>query len=51
MQYSMIIWAIFYGALLFGTAVDPIMILGATIVIGSGVYIMHRERRRARQRR
>jgi drug/metabolite transporter (DMT)-like permease len=48
MQYSMILWAIIYGALLFGTPVDPIMILGAAIVIGSGLYTMHRERRRAR---
>jgi drug/metabolite transporter (DMT)-like permease len=51
MQYSMILWAILYGALLFGTVVDPIMILGAAIVIASGLYIMHRERRRARQGR
>ncbi len=51
MQYSMILWAILYGALLFGTAVDPVMILGAAIVIASGLYIMHRERRRARQSR
>lgn len=51
MQYSMILWAILYGALLFGTAVAPVMILGAAIVIASGLYIMHRERRRARQSR
>jgi len=51
MQYSMILWAIVYGALLFGTRVDPVMIAGAAIVIASGLYIMHRERRRARQGR
>ena len=51
MQYSMILWAIIYGALLFGTHVDPIMVFGAMIVIASGVYIMHRERKRARQGR
>ncbi|WP_018185252.1 DMT family transporter [Kaistia granuli] len=48
MQYSMILWAILYGALLFGTVVDPVTILGAAIVIASGLYTMHRERRRAR---
>ncbi|BCP54173.1 membrane protein [Kaistia sp. 32K] len=51
MQYSMILWAIIYGALLFGTRVDPIMVVGATIVIASGLYIMHRERRRGHRRR
>lgn len=51
MQYSMILWAILYGALLFGTHVDPIMVFGATIVIASGLYIMHRERKRARSGR
>jgi drug/metabolite transporter (DMT)-like permease len=48
MQYSMILWAILYGALLFGTVVDPVTIVGAAIVIASGLYTMHRERRRAR---
>jgi drug/metabolite transporter (DMT)-like permease len=47
MQYSQMLWAILYGFVLFGTTVDPMVILGATIVIGSGAYIMQRERRRA----
>ncbi|MBN8998689.1 MAG: DMT family transporter [Rhizobiales bacterium] len=50
MQYSMMLWAILYGYLLFGTRVDPLMIAGATVVIGSGVYIMQRERRRGRSK-
>jgi len=48
MQYSMMLWAILYGYLLFGTHVDPLVVVGAVIVIASGLYIMHRERRRAR---
>ncbi|MCX5496912.1 DMT family transporter [Kaistia dalseonensis] len=51
MQYSMMIWAIIYGLLLFGTAVDPFVVFGAMIVISSGLYIMHRERKRSRMSR
>lgn len=51
MQYSMMLWAIVYGFILFGTVVDPWVVAGALIVIGSGLYIMHRERRRSRAQR
>ena len=50
MQYSMMLWAIVYGYLLFGTHVDPLVVVGALIVIASGLYIMHRERRRGRSK-
>ncbi len=49
MQYSMMLWAIGYGYLLFGTTIDPLVVLGAMIVIASGLYIMNRERRRSRK--
>lgn len=48
MQYSMMLWAVIYGVLIFATPVDPILLAGAVIVIASGLYIMHRERRRGR---
>jgi len=48
MQYSMMLWAVIYGVLVFATPIDPILLAGAAIVIGSGLYIMHRERRRGR---
>jgi len=48
MQYSMMLWAVVYGYMLFGTTVDPLVALGASIVVGSGLYIMQRERRRGR---
>lgn len=51
MQYSMMLWAVIYGAVLFATPVEPILLAGASIVIGSGLYIMHRERRRGRSLR
>ncbi|MFB1024656.1 MAG: DMT family transporter, partial [Octadecabacter sp.] len=39
MQYSQIIWATVYGALFFDERVDNATILGASIIIASGMYI------------
>ena len=49
MQYSMMIWALSYGYLLFGTSIDPLVVTGAAIVVASGLYIMQRERLRSRR--
>lgn len=46
MQYTMMVWALLYGAVLFGDGAEPTVLTGATIVIASSLYIMHRERRR-----
>ncbi|MBT8153800.1 DMT family transporter [Epibacterium ulvae] len=43
MQYSQIIWATFYGTLLFGDTVDFMTLLGAAIIISSGIFIVMRE--------
>jgi len=43
MQYSQMIWAILFGALIFGEVVDLFTILGAAIIIASGVFIVVRE--------
>jgi drug/metabolite transporter (DMT)-like permease len=45
MQYSQIIWATIYGYLLFGERVDLPTVIGAGIIIASGVYIVIRESR------
>lgn len=45
MQYSQILWATFYGMLLFGERPDLTTIFGATIIIASGIYILLRESR------
>jgi len=45
MQYSQIIWAAIFGALIFDETVDPATFLGASIVILSGLYIVFRESR------
>ncbi|MCW1933897.1 DMT family transporter [Pararhodobacter zhoushanensis] len=46
MQYSQIIWAALYGALLFGEAPKRATVVGATLIIASGLYIVFRESRR-----
>lgn len=45
MQYSQIIWATIFGYLLFDESVDPPTVIGAAIIIASGVYIVFRESR------
>ena len=45
MQYSQILWATAYGYLLFAEAPDRPTVLGAGIIIASGIYIVLREGR------
>jgi drug/metabolite transporter (DMT)-like permease len=42
-QYSQMPYAILVGLLVFGDRPDPLTLLGAAIVIGSGLYILQRE--------
>lgn len=50
-QYSLMIWGTFYGWLVFGQLPDGWTWLGATIIIATGLYTLHRENLAARQRR
>jgi drug/metabolite transporter (DMT)-like permease len=43
MQYSQILWAVLYGALIFGETPTFSTGLGAAIIIGSGIYVVFRE--------
>jgi drug/metabolite transporter (DMT)-like permease len=43
MQYSQIIWATIYGALIFGETPSWNTGLGAAIIIASGIYVVFRE--------
>lgn len=45
-RYSRLIFALGLGFMLFGERPDAQTILGATLVIGSGLYTLYRERRR-----
>ncbi len=44
MQYTMMVWALLYGVVIFGDSLRTNLIIGAVIVMGSSLYIMHRER-------
>jgi drug/metabolite transporter (DMT)-like permease len=43
MQYSQIIWATIYGWLFFDETLKPNVMIGAAIIIASGLYIVFRE--------
>ncbi|MCF2905870.1 DMT family transporter [Octadecabacter sp. CECT 8868] len=45
MQYSQIIWATIFGTLFFNETIDGATIVGAGIIIASGLYIVLRESR------
>ncbi len=45
-RYSAVLWAVILGYLLWGDTVDLPTIVGASIIIGSGIYISYRERGR-----
>ena len=44
MQYSQMLWAIGYGWLLFDEHPDSATLTGAALIIGSGLFILMRER-------
>ncbi|TYB77650.1 DMT family transporter [Maritimibacter fusiformis] len=45
MQYSQILWATLFGAVLFDESLDLPTLIGAGIIIASGIYIVFRESR------
>ena len=45
-QYTQMLWGVLYGFLIFGDRPDWMLGVGGSIVIASGVYILHRETRR-----
>jgi drug/metabolite transporter (DMT)-like permease len=48
-QYSMMIWAVMFGYVVFGDVPSWATILGAAIIIGAGLYIFLRERELGRE--
>ncbi len=50
-SYIQLLWATGFGFLFFGTLPDRMTLIGAAIIVGSGMYTIHRERVRARERR
>lgn len=45
MQYSQILWATVFGYLFFGEGLDTPTLIGSSIIIASGIYIVLREER------
>ena len=43
MQYSQIIWAVFYGYIFFDETMDSYTLIGTLIIVASGIYIVLRE--------
>jgi len=48
-QYSMIVWAVLFGYVVFGDVPSSATIVGAAIIIGAGFYIFLRERELGRE--
>ena len=44
-RYTALIWAIFLRWLAFGTLPDPLTLLGASLVVGMGIFTLWRERK------
>jgi drug/metabolite transporter (DMT)-like permease len=47
-QYSMIVWAVIFGYLVFGDAPSAATLIGAAVIIATGIYIFLREQRLGR---
>lgn len=46
-NYSTLVWAIVIGVTVFGTFPDGPTIVGSLVLVAAGIYVWHRERRRA----
>lgn len=46
--YTQIVWMTLFGYVVFGDVPDALTLLGAAIIIASGLYVLHRERVTAR---
>jgi S-adenosylmethionine uptake transporter len=50
-HYSMILWSVMYGYLVFAQLPDGWTLIGTAVIVATGLYTMHRERLAARSRR
>ncbi len=46
-RYTMLVWALLIGLFVFGDVPRPLTLLGAAIIVASGIYTFYRERRLA----
>ncbi len=47
-QYTLLLWALLFGYLVFGDVPRPSMLLGAAVIVAAGLFILFREARRQR---
>ncbi|MEL0020517.1 MAG: hypothetical protein VW709_11640, partial [Rickettsiales bacterium] len=45
-KYSGILWAVVFGYFVWGDIPDAFILTGGTVVVASGLYILHRQTRR-----
>lgn len=50
LQYTLLLWAVLFGWLFFGDVPHTAMIVGATFIIGSGLFIFFREQQLKKKR-
>jgi drug/metabolite transporter (DMT)-like permease len=43
LQYTLLLWAVFFGWLFFDEVPRPTMLVGAALIVGSGLFIFFRE--------
>jgi drug/metabolite transporter (DMT)-like permease len=48
-QYTLIVWAIVLGYVVFGDIPDPFTLLGGAVIISAGLYIFWREQVQGRR--
>ena len=48
-QYTSILWGLLFGYVFFGDLPDAVMLVGAAIVVASGLYILYRETRQGQE--
>ncbi|MCB2102935.1 MAG: DMT family transporter [Rhodobacterales bacterium] len=49
-EYTALVYAALFGFLLFGTVPDIWVVVGAAVIVSSGLYLVHRERRAAAEK-
>lgn len=45
MLYTLIFWGALFGYIFWGETISSMMILGVPLIVGSGIYIVHREKK------
>lgn len=44
-QYTLLLWAIVFGYFVFGDVPEPMMLVGAAIIVGAGLFIVERQKK------